>query len=431
MLEHADSIVAQRDTRLQSLRLLLDDEAFCERLAQLCPESDIRAAHGRYVRYKPHTSCLVAYDVTVGDSQVGVYARCHAEDQVVKITNVRQRAEVRGALGPGLLADTHACIAIFVHPNDYEIRSLRRMFDGEHTPHRLARILPAHPHLHETQLTTIRYKPERRYVGKLESPGGPAAVLRLYPERHFADIHEKSWAFHDSGDLRVPRVVGDSARYSALAHAWIDGQPLVERLSGDDDSVPILGHVAHALAQLHQQHPRLRAMYAASDYCRGVAGACEAVRVLDEDLGKRANELLGMVRMQVLNRPWRSRAVHGDFTADQVLVSGDKVTVLDYDRAGYGDPGMDVGAFAAGLIALSLHGHMPMERAVEAAGAFTSAYWRATHAEDLAGARAFTAGALLMMAPEPFRYRKADWPKMVEALLDSAEGVLQREAIDA
>jgi hypothetical protein len=161
MLDHADAVVAARDTGLPGLRTLLDPGAFCAVLQRLCPDREIRSVSARYVRYKPHTSCLVAFDVAVGDASVGVYARCHAEDQVVKIANARLRMEVRGGLGAGLLADPEEGIAVFAYPNDYEVKSLRKLFEGERTPLRMKRMLPAHPHLHGSPPTVLRYKPER------------------------------------------------------------------------------------------------------------------------------------------------------------------------------------------------------------------------------------------------------------------------------
>ena len=431
MLSRADAVVVDRDGRLPGLRTLLDAEAFCETLQRLAPESEVGAARARYVRYKPRTSCLVAYDVKVGAETVGVYARCHAGDQLVKVSNARLRLEVRGELGHGLLADPQAGIAVFVHPNDYEIKSLRKLFEGEQTPRRLRRMLPAHPHLQHAAPVTMRYKPERRFVGKLEAEGGPAAVLRLYPEARFADIREKSWAFKGNGELHVPRVVGDSERYSALAHEWVDGEPLVEALKSAGDASAVLERVTGALAALHRERPRLGTMYSASDFCRGIAGACEAVAALDPDLGRRAGEQLGVVRGLVMARAWKSQAVHGDFTADQVLVHGGRVTILDFDRAGYGDPAMDVGAFAAGMISLALAGQMETTRTAEVAEGFASAYWRAAGLVDVAGARACTAGALLMTAPEPFRHRVEGWPAATSALLDSVDRVLAEEVIGA
>jgi tRNA A-37 threonylcarbamoyl transferase component Bud32 len=429
MLSRADANLIERDRQLTGLRTLIDTEAFCETLRQIAPGREIESAKARYVRYKPGTSCLVAYQVQVAGKPVGVYARCHAHDQLIKVSNARLQLEVNGPLGHGLLADPQAGIAVFVFPNDYEVKSLRKLFEGERTPRRLRRMLPAHPHLQHATPTILRYKPERRFVGKLEAEGGPAAVLRLYPPNQFADIRERSWAFKSNTDLHIPRVVGDSERYSALSHEWVDGQTLSDALEGE--GIGVLERVAGALAALHRQRPRLGTMYSASDYCRGLTGAVDAVASLDDQLGNYANELSSAVQRLVMDRAWRPQAVHGDFTADQLVVRDDRVTILDFDRTGYGDPVMDVGAFAAGMISSALAGEMTMARALEISEAFAESYWRTAGFIDTAGAQACTAGALLMTAPEPFRHRVDDWSAATAALLESVDRVLGKEAIDA
>ncbi len=429
MLSPADAAIVERDRRLPGLRTLLDPDAFCESLRRISHTPDIRSARPRYVRYKPGTSCLVAYDVTVGDQTVGAYARCHAGDQLVKVSNARLRVEVMGPLGHGLLADLDAGIAVFAFPNDYEIKSLRKLFEGERTPRRLRRMLPAHPHLQHAEPTILRYKPERRFVGKLEADGGPPAVLRLYPEHKFAEMREKAWAFKCAEGLHIPRVVGDSERYAAIAHEWVEGETPSARTLASDPA--LLDRIAHALAAMHRQRPRLSTMYSVSDYCRGVGGACEALEALGDDLGRRATRQWDLIRGHVTEQPWRPRAVHGDFTADQVLIHGDRATVLDFDRSGYGHPAMDLGAFSAGLIIRAIAGEISIGLALETAARFTEAYWHENGPEDHAGVRACTAGALLMTAPEPFRHRVEDWPAATVALLDSVDRVLAEETVDA
>ncbi|HHN78314.1 MAG TPA: aminoglycoside phosphotransferase family protein [Phycisphaerales bacterium] len=429
MLSPADAAIVERDRRLPGLRTLLDPDAFCESLRRISHTPDIRSARPRYVRYKPGTSCLVAYDVTVGDRTVGAYARCHAGDQLVKVSNARLRVEVTGPLGHGLLADLEAGIAVFAYPNDYEIKTLRKLFEGERTPRRLRRMLPAHLHLQHATPTVLRYKPERRFVGKLEADGGPPAVLRLYPEHTFAEMREKAWAFKCADGLHIPRIVGDSERYAAIAHEWVEGEtPTAETLGGDDN---LLAGIAHALAAMHRQRPRLSTMYSVSDYCRGVTGACQALDALGEELGRRAARQWDLVREHITERPWRPRAVHGDFTADQVLILGNRTTILDFDRAGYGDAAMDLGAFSAGLINRAVTGEITIGLAIETAARFVEAYRHENGPADPAGVRACTAGALLMTAPEPFRHRVEDWPAATVALLDSVDRVLAGETVDA
>lgn len=430
MLRSVDAHLVKSDASVRGLATLLDEDAFLETLRGLCPAHDVRSVRARYMRYKPHKSCLVAYSVQVGDTESWVYARCHAEDQIVKVANARLKMEVRGAFGAGLYTVPEKGIAIFAYPNDYEIRSLRKLYEGERTPPRMRRILPASPHLHGVVPMTLRYKPERRFVGKLDDGRGEAAVLRLYPEAQYEDIHQRAWAFKDMGDLRVPRVVGDSKRYSALAHRWVEGKLLEDVLCGGGDQGPVLEHVAGALATLHRQRPRLNAMYSASDYCRGVEAACNALTAVEPDLGRRAAEISTSVQRAVLELSWKSQAVHGDFSSDQVVLDGDSVTILDLDRSAYGNPSMDIGSFIAAILMLSAEGRISVADGSVIATQCASAYWRAAGCEDSMGVRAFTAGALLMKAPEPFRQRRAEWPSRVAVLLNHADRLMQAEALD-
>ncbi len=427
----ADARIVDRDPRLPGLRVLLDPDAFTRTLRRLAPGLDILGARPRYIRYKPGTSGLAAYAVDLPSGPVGVYARCHREDLSFKVDNAHVHAAAPGPLGPGLLSDPDAALAVFTFPNDYEIRSLRKVLDHEGAPTRLRRIIPGHAHLHQAKPELIRYKPERRFVGRLASSGQPGVALRLYPEQHFAAARERAWAFHDEGPLHVPRVVGDSARYSALAHEWIEAAPLTPLLEGSANAAAVLAGVGAALVGLHRQRPRLREMYSPDDHARLVRGACEVVAILDPSLGERAHALREHLQPALAAHRWRCHGIHGDLAPDQVLVADGRTTLLDFDRAGYGDRCMDLGAFVARLRMLGLAGRVPPHHVDAHAAAFTDAYWHAAGTPEPATARCFVAASLLMTAPEPFRLRHDHWPERIAAVLDAAERTLLGATVGA
>lgn len=429
MLSPADSQVVNRDDQLPGLRTILDPELFCLALRRMAPGHAVESARARYVRYKPRTSCLVAHEVLVGGEMIDVYARCHRDDQSMKVSNARLRMEVTGPLGHGLLTDPEAGIAVFVYPNDYEVKSLRKLFEGERTPRRLRRMLPAHPHLHHAVPTVLRYKPERRFVGRFDSPDGPSAVLRLYPNDVFGAVRMKPWAFKSSGPLHIPRIVGETERYGSLAFEWIDDPTLLDAIERQHDAV--LEPVADAAVALHRQRPNLGAMYSESDYIRGIQTACASLASIDAALGKRASEQARCVEKLLAGRSWQTGAIHGDFRADQVLATDDRVTILDFDRAGYGDPGIDVGSFAAGSILLALTDTITMPRALEFSERFTDSYQRTSGTGTTLAMRAFISGALLLTAPESFRHRVEDWPAATARMLDVVDEVLSEELIGA
>ena len=67
MLASEDASLARRDSSIPGLSTLLDPDAFLAALRTLLPEVDLRGASSRYVRYKPNTNCLSAYQLDVAE----------------------------------------------------------------------------------------------------------------------------------------------------------------------------------------------------------------------------------------------------------------------------------------------------------------------------------------------------------------------------
>jgi aminoglycoside phosphotransferase (APT) family kinase protein len=101
--------------------------------------------------------------------------------------------------------------------------------------------------------------------------------------------------------------------------------------------------------------------------------------------------------------------VHGDFSADQVLVDGQAVRIIDFDRVRTSDPARDLGSFAA------------VEDIADPAGAGPAAGGRKS-AQLLEGYHAagghlsqtrvdaWAAFRLFLNSVDPFRNRASDWP---------------------
>lgn len=424
MSRQADLAVIARDPALPGLAALLDAERFASMLRPLCPGREIGGVTPLYLRYKPGTSCLASYMIDVNGEPAHVYARCHRDDQGIKLQNANTGWEIEGDLGPGLLVDEELSVAVFGFPNDYEVRGLRKLYEPAKTPVRLGRILPAHPHLHNLEPELLRYKPERRFVGLYRAEAGPSAVLRLYTDQLFAEIRDKAGALRNTELLRVPRVIGQSGRYAAVAYEWVEGHTLDRLLPKRGDHGRVLEDFGAGLHGIHRQRPRLRTMVSREDYARAVRGACSAAQTSDPDLGSRASSLAARVARALDEVEWCAQVIHGDLTADQVVVGSEAMHLIDLDRACFGDPRVDIGAFAAGLRVLTTDGSLDQSVALASTGSFLESYWRSGGIGDWGSVRPFIAAALLLMAPEPFRCRRENWPELTGLILDAAEGVL-------
>ena len=90
MLSHPDRVLVERDAALPGLATVLDPEALVIAVQRAFPQIQIDAAYSTYVRYKPGTNCLVAYELTIAGRRLGAYATAHGTDAAIKSADARQ-----------------------------------------------------------------------------------------------------------------------------------------------------------------------------------------------------------------------------------------------------------------------------------------------------------------------------------------------------
>ncbi len=426
MLAPADASIVSRERQMPALGILLDEERFVESLRELMAGAPIEDAQARYVRYKPATSCLVAYVLRSGGMEIPCYAQCHDIRRRSKATGAVRRRIHPSVLGEGVVVDEDRAMAVHIFPNDHEIRAMR-IFDPERLGQRLRRIMGGREEFREGTLHILRYKPERRVVARVDLRERARGVLRLYPESAFEEARSRAWAFVGRGVLRVPRVVGDSHRYCSIVHEWIDGEAL-GRMLRDSATLELTGR---ALAELHAQRPPLHAMLTPEDTCRLLEGSAIGAVTLAPTLTPRVRALCDRLCGAIMDHPWQSRAIHGDFSDDQVICSDGSCAIVDYDRACWGDPLLDLGSFGASLIARRVRGEIDSGLAHGALSAVARAY-HARSGIDLRSLGMFVSASLLRLLNEPFRLRRPGWEDEMERLLEHAERLAaQPEAVDA
>ncbi|MGH8503912.1 MAG: phosphotransferase, partial [Gammaproteobacteria bacterium] len=144
-------------------------------------------------------------------------------------------------------------------------------------------------------------------------------------------------------------------------------------------------------------------------------------------LAARAHALARALADRLAAAPVADTPVHGDFYADQVLVSGNECAFLDFDRAGLSDPASDLGNFIAHLERDVLYGRITGDRARQLRDQLAEGY-RSAASHLPARMDLYIAAGLLRLAPEPFRRHEAGWPERIEAILAQAESITKRLA---
>lgn len=406
MLSPYDLDLARRDPALPGLATLLDPDAFVAALAGAAPARPIDDAQISYVKYKPGTNCLVGYRLRIDGALVDGYARAGR----LPIGDNPRRS------GWLALPDQQIDVALF--PEDRRLGGLRRLDDDRGRRRLLRALLPDRAEWHAATLHRLVYKPERRFVARLDVAGTPRAVLKFHTASGYSAAL-RACTIETRAPLHMARVLGHDERSAALAYAWLDGRLLLDALTDSRLDRSALERVGAALASLHAQPPGALPRWTIDHDVHALLAAADAVAHVSPLLADRAFRLARQIAADLARMPAGSALIHGDFYAKQVLLNGDAVALIDFDEAARGDPAIDLGNFVAHLERDVLRGVLTPQRRDEARDALLDGY--VTHRRSLPDSiNLRVAASLLLLTPHPFRHREADWPEQTEALLDRA-----------
>ncbi len=284
-------------------------------------------------------------------------------------------------------------------------------------------------------ITVVRYNPHRRLVLRhgaqdrreqgsrsirvTAHPAGPDSTLHVLR-------HLESMGLPVVLPLTTPAAVGRIRdRGAADGTGRVTVWPWLG--TGDLAGAPDVGAAVSAgaaLARVHSAPTELgradHSVGALED--RGVALAHDLAD-LDPTAAHRFRALASALGLRSDREPV---LVHGDFSADQVLVGAPGIRLIDFDRVGQGDPWLDLGTFVADQV-LRAPGRPWHDSLAEGeiARALLSGYAAAggtAPGDD--EIRPWVARALLARASEPFRRAEPGWRSDVHDRLDQIADVL-------
>ncbi|MCL3883149.1 phosphotransferase [Marivita sp. GX14005] len=397
MLPDSDLALIARDAALPGLRLALDASA----LASRCDLPPMRAA---YLRYKPGTSCVASLIPENG----GLDALAVMAYTPPRFAEARSRPEWLDGPNPAVLLED-ACVALVPLARDRALKGARRLADPDRAPRLLRRLLGSQP---GTPPRLLRYKAGRRAVLRAGD-----ALIKCYTAEDYGPAYEAARLAETLGSAPL---IGASERHHCLAWRWLDGASLCPEEGSAQPCVAWrMAGEALAKAQSAAIAPHRRAPDASVE----IAAQVEMLAALDPDLASLAQSVASRLAAALDDAP--ATLIHGDFSADQVIIHDARATIIDWDRAASGDPARDVGSFLARLDAQVIGGTLEPDRRDAAADAFLNGYRNADGPARSRAIPAQHARALIALAPEAFRSRRADWPDQAAALLRRAEALLR------
>ena len=439
--------------RLPELPALLDPGALAARLAVLRdPRGTIAGATPYYLRWKPGTSALLGVRLAwrtgsggsagIVETLASLYFGDGLSDAADKAATLRL---VEPALGPALARLDDALYLAF--PNDRLLRGLSAAADPRRLINRIAAVgapaawAGARASKRRSQVRAVRWKPGRRAVLELdfvlssEASHRPwRAFARVLPARLLA-AHVERWRAAES----VPAVAAPHVLCVDAERGWFATSVAPGRALAAEPGAALRDAIGAALAALHATHAPALAVR------EGRADLIAAVRALDalaaaSDFGNRSLSLAALLRSGLAElAPIAPVFTHGDLGADQMLVDGDHVALIDWDEAANGDPHADWASLRADLRSRGIASEWVEPLARRSLGARFDgrrfrwqcaaqearrvvealqrgrADWRARALEGLAAAERALAGGDAPAAPP--RSRAADW---LAALADPA-----------
>jgi aminoglycoside phosphotransferase (APT) family kinase protein len=283
------------------------------------------------------------------------------------------------------------------------------------------------------EIRVVRHKPGKRCVIEycLRAPDGEAyTLLGKMRSSHRADTAFKLMqAFRAAGfddaaadGICVAEPVACFADLGMWLQCKVAGRVAAELLAGPD-APALAAWIAEADHKIQRAGVRTRREHGMADELRILDERLMQLAAAQPPLAARIARLLAACRRRAAGvRDPVPRGIHRDFYADQLIVAGARLYVIDFDLYCSGDPALDMGNFIGHVVeqALREHGGATALDAVAQAGrmrflelaapgseAALDAYADLTlvrhiYLSSLFGARRHLTGALLTMCEERF-----------------------------
>jgi aminoglycoside phosphotransferase (APT) family kinase protein len=211
-----------------------------------------------------------------------------------------------------------------------------------------------------------------------------------------------------------------------LAFEWLPGQLLMDLCTAPELDCDAVTAVGGALATLHGQDSTDLSSWSRAAEAADLLSLSSEIGFICPHLARRADELARRLAARLAGAPARHCALHGDFSANQVLVSQENVSIIDLDWACSGDPADDLGNFLAQAERFALRGELPRDRVGLLKESLLEGYARASGSSLPDRVELYTAVEVFRRTRFPFRGREPDWPQRTESLLERAGVILNQ-----
>lgn len=427
MLFDDDASLAIRDSELARLAEFLDSEWLIAQLtSHLGIEQNAVLLDQTYIRYKPATSCLIGYEGSGDGHPLRLYARLHRPSDLAKAKKPLRKSTACSQLGLGGVFLESACVLVMIYPNDHELRVISQLESLDHLMVDLSRELPGLATWKNRTIQAIdclRYKPERRYVARVQFTDAEDLVLKAHARSFQPGLEPRSTLDRKGPVFSLPRTLGWSSTYRLAAHTWIPGESLAARLPKQPELVAEAGR---CLARFHADHlstsPDISPMaWTPHALTKVVDSTLDIAPSLVSEVNAIAEFVIRHKNLAMLTFGGAHCLIHGDFSADQIVVKDDGLALIDFDRCRVDSPLHDLGTFIARLEFDSLFASSRTAARQEAtliANQLVTGYCSTCRSLPQGCLRLVVVIHLLALVQEPFKLRKPNWLTRMHVVIE-------------
>lgn len=430
MITPGDAQLAARDLALPGLAALLDRDQLIELLQpELSVDRKDLKLSPYYIRYKRATNCLVGFRGTYRQNPVHLYARLHRPGEASKANKALQKPLANSSLGPGGLLLQDHCLLCMFFPNDRELQVVHKLDDPAFRADCLNRLLSGGVSAEDCDLSLLRYKPERRWVGRIRVGDEHQYLIKAHDRKFALNTTTGIQNSLQEASLHIRPRLGVIASHRLALYPWIPGRQL-----GKDADADQLSRIGSQLARLHSLNsitsiPLSEQADKAPE--AQLRTALDSIADIAPDQVPRTEELTETILKLWYGQPHtltkiRCR-IHGDFSSDQVIMDDDQPWFIDFDRTTISHPTHDLGSFLARLHHEHISGILSTTQLATHSQALIKGYCETSDWPLAALVRPATALELLKLAPEAFRRRMPDWPERLNQVLTRTGQILSME----
>jgi aminoglycoside phosphotransferase len=420
-----------RDPVLGDLDVVLSGSAMIEVLGRHLPDCAsgalrVESCHPVAVRYEPGRSCLVRYKLALRDDRAGPKIKTLAQVEL-SASNLAEELWSDPTLGrlveraakwhpdppvgrAAYVPEMRAIVQLY--PVDVKLPALVPATSSCEMCRVLREAFPEKTGSapRECHAELVRYKPAKRAV--LRYRLGGAEVDTVYGKLHARDraaaLYEIGRALREAG-VATPAPLAYLPDLRMVVYSEAQGGRLKD-LYATDEFAGWMGPVAEALAHLHATRIDGLPIGSSHDEARTVLVAGRMIETLLPNQATEAARLATNLAADLAAVQVPAVTIHGDFSAQQVLISDASVVLLDFDRIKLGNPLLDVATFLADLSVRQ------NESTSTARAMFLDAY-AALRPDVREHILLFEAAKLFKAAVGPFRRPTPDWPTESEHLM--------------